>query len=485
MSKFSLLSKFEPVNGWNKKQESLQGFEQEDLRVKLNFSRQGDAQNINRYHSLFKYFLSGFVNYKSPLGALALYPGAKSCHGIEIDGLEGFSRFFPLAASWITFTGERSIEIGSKYVDIIDLLRSGIIAGTDPSNHEYWGLVGDGSQRIVEAADIALGLWLTRDYLWPEFSNREQQNICTWLNQVKTCDVLHGVGCNWELFPIITMQVLSCLDMGDDQTTEFIRTRYQHYKRHFLGEGWFYDSPKGEDYYNAWAINYGLFWLDQMNPNLDREFLRACHADFVKFYRYFFSENGFPIMGRSICYRMAAPAPIVFGALVTPEIVSPGLAYRTLDATWRYFIKHDSLKYGGISQGYLGTDLSILDRYSGPASCLWSLRSLVAAFYVAKFVGLWEAPEQKLPIEASDFSIHNDSVGWHLVGCSKTQEIKLFVMKNSENPFSSLKSYNNVHKFIERLFRKPYRPDNSNALYLNRCYSNYNSALVQRYKKQN
>src|SRR5690606_28227203 len=124
----------------------------------------------------------------------------------------------------------------------------------------------------------------------------------------------------------------------------YINKLYQTYKnQHYIGEGWFDDPPKGIDYYNAWSIHYSLFWLDQIDPTFDRDFIRKSHSEFIKFYKFFFSENGFPIMGRSVCYRLAAPAPIVTSSLIAASEIPKGLALRILDATWIHFVEHNSL----------------------------------------------------------------------------------------------------------------------------------------------
>lgn len=96
-------------------------------------------------------------------------------------------------------------------------------------------------QRIVEAADIALGLWISREYLWPTFSHQERQAIVTWLEQVMDQKVYDN---NWLLFPIITLKSLQGLGISNQKYDQVIKERYQHYKQYYIGEGWFYDPPK-------------------------------------------------------------------------------------------------------------------------------------------------------------------------------------------------------------------------------------------------
>ena len=68
--------------------------------------------------------------------------------------------------------------------------------------------------------------------------------------------------------------------------------------------------------------------------------------------------------------------------MIAAEFLDPNCvkALRALDAVWRYFLSHDALRDGALSQGYFGPDLRFLDDYSGAGSCQWGLRSLVLAF---------------------------------------------------------------------------------------------------------
>jgi hypothetical protein len=456
------------VEGWSQTSQPFQGYQEIDKKIKTTFITDNQSP-LFRYKKLFEYFTLGFIKYRSSNGAFIYYPGAASYNGRKIDGLEGFARFFPLAAVWISTGNGNIVDINNEKFDLIQLLHQGIVAGTNLQNIEYWGKMKDKDQRIVEAADIALGLWISRDHLWTTFSSQERQQIVNWLEQVMDKKLYDN---NWHLFPIIIHKSLQGLGVGNKKYDKLIEDLYHNYKQqHYISEGWFDDPPKGIDYYNAWAIHYTLFWLDQMDPLFDPIFIRKTHAEFLKFYRYFFSKNGFPAMGRSICYRMAAPAPILTGTILAPEEISPGFALRALDLTWRFFVEQNSLQKGTVTQGYFTPDLSLLDPYSGPGSCLWSLRSLIVAFYVDKFVSLWNSTPEKLPIEVADFSQVNSSIAWRIQGNKSTQTIELEMLKNQGNKFSKIKQYGIINQIKEFIAKRPFRPNNYEALYRRPSYS--------------
>ncbi|NBD33559.1 MAG: DUF2264 domain-containing protein [Cyanobacteria bacterium] len=468
---FMKSKKLRPVLGWRNQINPFHGYEKLDFQIKSNFLKENSKASFSRYEGLFKYFIFGFTRYRSQKGAMVFYPGAKSIHGEKADAIEGFARLFPLIAAWLFSTEEREINIDEENIDLVELIREGIVSGTNPESSEYWGIIEDRDQLIVEAADIALGLWISRKHLWSILSSEEREDIVNWLLQTLERDVFSGVNSNWELFPIVVLKALAGLGIKEKKYKNLVKKRFNYFKRHYLGNGWFYDSPKGADYYNAWAFHYSLFWLFQMDRNLDSNFIIEAQSEFIRFYRYFFSDNGFPAMGRSLCYRIAAPAPIVCGALISPDLVSPGLAYRALDLTWRFFVKNNALKYGSITQGYLSTDLSLLDNYSGPGSSLWSLRSIIAAFYVDKFVPLWQSIPELLPVETSDFSHTCKSIGWNIRGFSATKTVELNIIRNKDNCYFPIKKYGSANRLLEITFRRPFRPNNVKALYYRPTYS--------------
>lgn len=468
------------IEGWSNKVKPFNNFKRYDQAIKNDFLKYKDTLILNKYQNLFTYFARGAFNYKSINNARISYPGAISSRGRSTNTIEGFARFFPLAAAWLNSGFAEKIEFDNGIYDLKKSLKTGLIEGTNKMSPEYWGDIKDKDQRIVEAADIALGLWLSRNYIWNELSIKEKEQINSWLEQAIQKEIVDN---NWNLFPIIIAKSLENLGFKNDKDLAYINTLYKHYKeKHYLGEGWFDDPPKGIDYYNAWSIHYTLFWLDQIDPNFDPNFIRNSHSEFLTFYKYFFSDNGFPIMGRSICYRMAAPSPIITGAVLLPNEISPGLALKTLDATWSYFIKNNALEFGTVTQGYFEDDLSILDSYSGTGSCLWSLRSLIVAFYANNYIPLWNSKKEQLPIEKSDFFISNKTIGWSIEGDQKKEKIILKIEKNNNNNFYKLKPYGTTNKVKEFMLKRPFRPNNSKALYKNPYYSNEAEILTNENK---
>ena len=158
--------------------------------------------------------------------------------------------------------------------------------------------------------------------------------------------------------------------------------------------------------------------------------------------------NGFPMLGRSAPYRMAMPAPLVAG--VKHGLISAGEARRGLDCIWSHFIRHGAMKKGIIMQGFHGTDSRLIDPYSGPASSLWSLRSLVMAFQYPAESAFWTARPLPLPVEQGDFDVYLPGPNWHVRGHRKGSEITIELPANKElcasgfarqNPLARMKCF--------------------------------------------
>lgn len=414
------------------------------------------------YASLFAYFVEGWETYRRPEGAAADLPGLPSRHGKSVDALEAFARTAPLVASWLRSGRPTHVMIsGGRSIDLIEMIARGVRAGTDRNSPGYWGDIHDLDQRIVEASDVALALWLSRDVVWAHFTAAERQRALAWLSQVNGRRVPDN---NWHLFIPFVNAVSGALGGNVDRAGSL--ANYQRFKSFYRGNGWFSDGPKGAfDYYNAWAIHYQLFWLHEVDPTWDPGFIESAEHEFLNNYRYLMGPAGLPMLGRSICYRMAAPAPLVFGSVRHPDWISPADARRALDAVWGYFIGKGAVRNGTVTQGYCGADPRIVDNYSGPASCLWALRSLVPAFYVGEADGFWREPPGKLVVDTADYRISIPAIGWTVVGTRESGTVRIIQRDSLPSSRTSVEDYGVVRRLATALLWRPFRPDNRDAKY--------------------
>lgn len=457
---------------WLRKKSAVEGFGERTVArqmdahpiaaVRQAFAATGPSLGREPYDLVAEHLLEGFFTYRGDSPSLAFYPGEPSWHGRRVDAIEAFARILPFAAAWLAAGGEDDIATAGGTVSISAALRDGLAAGTDPQHPGYWGEPGRFDQRIVEAADIALGLWLARERIWPMLDEAQRDRVLDWLRSAAAPHVFQG---NWQLFPILIERVVDALGGSSKQARERSRTGYERFVTLYRGDGWYYDVPRGFDYYNAWGIHYALFWIDRIDPAWDPGGIRPRLVEFAEFFRHLLGPRGVPIMGRSLCYRLALPAPVVAASLVAPERIAPGEAMRALDATWSYYVARGAVEQGRITQGVCADDKALLDGYSGPASCLWSLRSLVVAYYAETLQPMFETPREPLPVERGDFTVRADAPGWTVEGKRADGHIRLRIDANAGNEPAPLHAYGRGNSIKEWLAQAPRRPNNSAALY--------------------
>jgi hypothetical protein len=414
------------------------------------------------YVTLVGYVVEGFLTYATPSHALAHYPGLPAGGARQAAEFEGFSRIAPLLGAWLEHSEGTSLPLQSGgEADVAQILKSGVLAGTNPSHADYWGDITDRDQRIAEAADVALALWLSRATLWDRLGAAEREQIGAWLLQVNGKKIADN---NWHLFVAqvnVALQALgapfdaAAIDAHLARTLEFYR-----------GDGWFTDGPAGPvDYYNAWGFYYHIGWIHRMNATVLRESVDTALPLFAADLLHLLGPNGMPVFGRSVCYRLAVSAPLIFASTFRPDSLPPAQARRALDLTWDYFLEHGAMREGRLTQGYCGDDAAILDNYSGPASCLWSLRSLIVALDVAPDTAFWTQAAAQLPVEKDDFERSIATGKWLVRGDASTGDVIITNPAPLPEARTQLENFGFVDRVLSVVRGGPRRPKNEAAKY--------------------
>ncbi len=451
-------------------------FVERDDQIKAFFCEPHELKE--QCEAMVSYVAEAFQHYAVWDYTHAYYPGVSSQQNARLDAMEGCSRVMPTLASWLHANQETNkilYSLNSEVLDIAEWIKSAFIAGTDPQHSGYWGKIADYDQRICESADLALTLWLSKAQVWDTLCPKQRQPIINWfqqINHVKTVDN------NWHLFPLTVQVVMKALTGEDEIEYE----RYIRTKEFYVGDGWFRDGAKGNyDYYNAWGFHYSLYWIDQISPDFDPQFIRHGLRTFSDKFRYFFTPHGFPLFGRSASYRLSATAPL----LATLDICHPsqmkeyaGQFKRALKTNLAFFINNGALKKGRPTQGLFSDDSRLTDNYSGPASSFWSLRALNIAIYSGDRTGLWEADEQPLEIEKDSFMFSLNAPNMLVIGIQETQEVTVIFKEEyttMQSPLSRrLESQNKYKKLLERMTGRAERPKNN---LLRKGVTSYSSKL--------
>lgn len=283
----------------------------------------------NHWAAVADHLLLSLRPYFSSSRSRVQLPGIVSSHGTASDGLEGFARSFMLYAFRLHGDG------GDDPYDFTEWYRSGLAAGCDPANPERWPRPSDVGQAKVEAASIALGLQLTRPWLWDRLGESEQRNVIAWL-----ADAPDGwyPDNNWLWFRITVETFLA--SVGGPHDPERIRQDLATIESYYRTDGWYADGPlRAFDYYCGWAMHlYPLLWTDSAGADafgaraLEPVF-RSRLTDFLDDHAALIGADGMPVLqGRSLIYRFAAAAPLWMGAVTGATRLPAGTLRRAAPA---------------------------------------------------------------------------------------------------------------------------------------------------------
>ncbi|MFH8487112.1 DUF2264 domain-containing protein [Streptomyces longisporoflavus] len=338
----------------------------------------------------------------TPQGALLDLPGRPSASGVRSDGLEGYARTL-LAAAFRVAGAE-----GKDPHGWLDRYARGLAAGTRTPGRddaESWPVILDHhvqGQPMVESASVALGLRLTRPWLWDRLDSGVQDRAEEWLRGA----IRHvPAPNNWYLFPYTVAGFLESVGRGDAQTARARERALELLETWNRGQGWYADGDgRAFDHYNGWALH--LYPTLDAHLADDRAQLARHGArlhEHLESFGLLFGGDGAPIhFGRSLTYRFAAGASVALGALTGHTPLTPGTSRRLLSGSLRYFLDRGSIGADGLlGLGWHGPHEATLQPYSGPASPYWASKAFVGLLAPAGHP-LWTATEEPAPSERRD-----------------------------------------------------------------------------------
>lgn len=338
-------------------------------------------------------------------------PGPQSAYGRDSDSLEAFARSFLLMA--IRLKGEG----GKDPHNLADWYAEGLRAGTDPASPHAWPRPDQLGQAKVEACSIALGLHLSRPWLWDRLSDPERERIVTWLATVVGSQY---PPINWVWFQIVVETFLK--SVGGPWAPEDIESGLAVHESLYRGNGWYADGPeRAFDHYNGWALHvYPLLWAT-MDPELVDPALETAWRERLGEYLstavHLVGGNGSPLVqGRSLTYRFAAAAPFWIGAVTGATDLAPGVLRRAASGMLGHFLDRGVPdRHGLLNLGWYGEWPAIAQSYSGYGSPYWAVKGMLGLMLPADHP-VWTAPEEPLPVEQSDFTRQLAEPGWLVSG---------------------------------------------------------------------
>jgi hypothetical protein len=378
----------------------------------------------------------GYVKIAEQHGSPArvLYPDDRRGLPDSIDAIESFARIASAWGAWLRNpSNPGTLKFQDHEIDVETLLRQALLDGSDSSNpHTYWGDIGHMDQRIVESADIAVAIWMSRERVFNKMAADEQAQIIAWLAQVDDKGTYTD---NWILFTAMAQAVRHHL--GFPSPLEDIDNRLMQINEFYRGDGWYVDGPTDEfELYNAWMFGWHYLlwtWIDGDRRPDHRELVLQRGRSFIDGFLHFFGANGsYPAWGRSIVYRFAALAPFAVGHFLKIAPDDPGLLRRVSSGCIRYFYDHGLFEPDHfVRQGYHGDFPPAGEAYISPGSPYWCCHGLFALTFDASDP-FWTATESPLPVERDDFELVLPAPGFVVSGRKNSGQVLLLNSRSGQ-----------------------------------------------------
>jgi hypothetical protein len=389
------------------------------------------------WEALFARMTYGYAQIAERSGSPArvLYPDDRRGLPDAVDAIESFARIASAWGAWLRNPANpASLSFQGHEINLERLLLQALIEGTDPSNPQtYWGDIGHMDQRIVESADIAVTVWMSRERVFNRMTPAEQAQVMAWLAQVD------GKGTytdNWILFTAMSQAVR--WHLGFSAPEDDLDNRLMQMGEFYRGDGWYVDGPTHEfELYNAWMFGWHyLLWAwidgDRRPDHRDQVLERA--RSFIAGFLHFFGANGsYPAWGRSLVYRFAALAPFAVGHFLNIAPADPGLLRRVSSGCLRYFYDHGLFEPSGhfVRQGYHGNFPAAGEAYISPGSPYWCCHGLFALTFDSDDP-FWTATESPLPVEREDFELVLPAPGFVVSGRRATGQVLLLNSRSGQ-----------------------------------------------------
>ncbi|MFI6178338.1 DUF2264 domain-containing protein [Nonomuraea sp. NPDC051191] len=321
--------------------------------------------------------LAAVEPYRSADGAVINLPGRESWS--RCDGLEGYARTFLLAAFRVAGGGPE--ELLAPYARGLE------------SGPGVWQPVEDRTQPMVEAASIALSLWLTRERLWDRLAPATRERVAAYLAEALRHEPVDN---NWWLFPAMVGGFLSAAGRHAEEADAAVERGLARIEPWYAGDGWYADGDnRSFDHYNGWAMHLYPALLAHLSghgspgPRLRR---------FLESYALTFDQDGGMLhQGRSLTYRFASATSLFAGALLDATPLSPGQTRRIASGVLRRFLDAGALSAEGLlTLGWHGPHEPSLQSYSGSASPYWASKAFLGLLLPADHP-VWTSPEEPGP----------------------------------------------------------------------------------------
>lgn len=295
----------------------------------------------------------------------------------KVTYMECFGRLMAGIAPWLSLPDDDSDE-GRMRRQLREWALAAYKNAVDPESPDYllWRHEG---QTLVDGAYVAESFVRAYDALWMPLDDVTKRRYIEEFSQLRRVDPPYT---NWLLFSSEIESFLARVGAPFDMYR--INSAIRKVEEWYVGDGWYADGPQfAFDYYSSYVFH--PMYLETLKNMIDgkkgsrldyakyyeRELLRAQKAAIV-LERFISPEGTFPVVGRSIPYRMAALQTLALIAWYQklPKDIANGQVRAALTAVMhRMFDGRENFNEKGfLTIGFCGRQPNIADWYTNNGS---------------------------------------------------------------------------------------------------------------------
>lgn len=291
----------------------------------------------------------------------------------EVTYLETFARLMAGLSPWLSLPDDNTPE-GIQRKQLRQWALESYANAVDPESPDYMLWEGEG-QILCDASYLANSFLRAPKALWEPLDEVTKQRYIQIFQQLKWVRPAYN---NWLLFRAMVETFL--FSIGEDYDAFALEVSLQKMNEWYLGDGWYADGPEYSlDYYNGYVIHPMLVEiLEILQParvhkpiSFDLAYRRMQRYN-VLLERLISPEAAFPVIGRSMTYRLAAfqPLGLAVWKYKLPETLTYGQVRNALTSVMRRMFAQEGNfgKEGYLQLGFAGHQPNLADYYTNNGS---------------------------------------------------------------------------------------------------------------------
>lgn len=294
--------------------------------------------------------------------------------GHQFSHLEAFGRTICGIAPWLEL-GPDNTEEGKLRGKYINLTLKALSNAVNPKSADYLNFKTP-YQPLVDAAFLALGILRAPTQLWGNLDKETKTNLITELKRTRCIKPFNS---NWLLFASTIEATLLELT-GECELDRLLHGVETFRDKWYVGDGTYGDGPQYHaDYYNSFVIHPMLtetLLIMEKRHVKGAEFLPTQIKRFTRYAeqqeRLISPEGAYPVIGRSIVYRVGAFHALSHAALLhkLPKTVTPAQVRCALTAVIKrqFNAPHTFDAKGWLRIGFAGSQIRMSETYINTGS---------------------------------------------------------------------------------------------------------------------